>query len=120
MLDLFRRPASRTQALLLGHRRTRQANHDIEFRLNTGFKKEWNDHGGLGAAFHSPSGQVGLPKLLNAGVKNGFQLLPGRLKAGRYDDFANRAGLTIAERWSTWDRDPWTQGDSYAVLVHIK
>ena len=50
----------------------------------------------------------------------GFQLLPGRLKAGRYDDFANRAGLTIAERWSTWDRDPWTQGDSYAVLVHIK
>ena len=26
---------------------------------------------------HSPSGQVGLPKLLNAGVKNGFQLLPG-------------------------------------------
>jgi hypothetical protein len=50
----------------------------------------------------------------------GFQLLPGRLKAGHYDEIANTAGLTIAERWSTWDRDPWSPDDAYTVLVHIK
>jgi SAM-dependent methyltransferase len=50
----------------------------------------------------------------------GFQLLPGRLKAGHYDESATNAGLTIAERWSTWDRDPWSQLDNYTVLSHIK
>jgi len=48
----------------------------------------------------------------------GFQLMPGRLDLARYDAFAADAGLTLAERWSTWDRDPWQAHDDYAVSVH--
>jgi SAM-dependent methyltransferase len=48
----------------------------------------------------------------------GFQLMPGRLSLGAYDAHAAAAGLALAERWSTWDRDPWRPMDTYAVSVH--
>ena len=47
----------------------------------------------------------------------GFQLQPGRLDLETYDRLAGGAGLTLAERWGTWDRRPFTGGD-YAVSVH--
>jgi SAM-dependent methyltransferase len=48
----------------------------------------------------------------------GFQLQPGRLTLGRYDEVAAAAGLEFAERWSTWDCGPWAAGSGYAVSVH--
>lgn len=35
----------------------------------------------------------------------------------RYDQDCAAAGLVMVERWSTWDRDPFRNGD-YAVSVH--
>ncbi len=49
----------------------------------------------------------------------GFQLEPGRLDLATYDDHAAAAGMTLAERWSTWDRRPFA-GGSYAVSVHLR
>jgi SAM-dependent methyltransferase len=51
-------------------------------------------------------------------VVAGFQLIPGRLSLDHYDDLASSAGLTLAERFATWDRKPWTPGGDYAVSVH--
>ena len=48
----------------------------------------------------------------------GFQLSPGRLPLGRYDELAASAGLTLVERWSTWDRADWNAKSDYAVSVH--
>ncbi len=50
----------------------------------------------------------------------GFQILPGRLTIERYDEIAGLAGLALAERWSTWDRDAWNEQHDYAVSVHRK
>ena len=50
----------------------------------------------------------------------GFQLMPDRLSLDEYDRIAEIAGLTLAERWSTWDRDPWAAGGDYAVSVHTR
>ena len=47
----------------------------------------------------------------------GFQLLPGRLDLAAYDALAGAAGLRLADRWATWDRQPFAGGD-YAVSVH--
>ena len=47
----------------------------------------------------------------------GFQLEAGRLSLEDYDRFAAAAGLALAERWATWDREPYS-GGSYAVSVH--
>jgi SAM-dependent methyltransferase len=47
----------------------------------------------------------------------GFQLVAGRLTLARYDEVAAAAGLELADRWATWDRDPYEGGD-YAVSVH--
>ena len=47
----------------------------------------------------------------------GFSLEPGRLDLDTYDAHAAPAGLDLAERWSTWDRQPFAGGD-YAVSVH--
>ena len=51
-------------------------------------------------------------------VVAGFQLISGRLSLERYDELAGAAGLTLAERFATWDRDPWVAGGAYAVSVH--
>ena len=47
----------------------------------------------------------------------GFQLEAGRLSLEDYDRFAAAAGLRLAERWATWDRQPY-RGGNYAVSVH--
>ena len=38
--------------------------------------------------------------------------------AARYDADATAAGLTLADRYATWDRAPWTPDADYAVSVH--
>ena len=48
----------------------------------------------------------------------GFQIMPGQLSIERYDEIASLAGLALAERWSTWDRDDWDAHGDYAVSVH--
>jgi SAM-dependent methyltransferase len=48
----------------------------------------------------------------------GFQLLPGGLTLAQYDAYATQAGLGLAERWATWDRQPWSAMSDYAVSVH--
>jgi SAM-dependent methyltransferase len=50
-------------------------------------------------------------------VVAGFSLEPGRLSLEAYDAHAGAAGLVPAERWATWDRQPYAGGD-YAVSVH--
>ena len=47
----------------------------------------------------------------------GFSLDRG-YTAATYDEHAAGAGLTLAERFSTWARGPWAPGDDYAVSVH--
>ena len=48
----------------------------------------------------------------------GFQLQPGRLSIAEYDAHGERAAVALAERWSTWDAEPWIAGCDYAVSVH--
>jgi hypothetical protein len=48
----------------------------------------------------------------------GFQLLPGGLTLLQYDAYATQSGLVLAERWATWDRQPWSAMSDYAVSVH--
>ncbi len=48
----------------------------------------------------------------------GFQLRADRISIDDYDRLCARAGLVLAERWSTWDRQPWSAGADYAVSVH--
>ena len=47
----------------------------------------------------------------------GFSLEPGRLDLATYDAHAGAAGLVLADRWATWDEQPFAGGD-YAVSVH--
>lgn len=47
----------------------------------------------------------------------GFSLQRGRLRLADYDRHARAAGLTLIDRWATWDRQPFEDGD-YAVSVH--
>lgn len=48
----------------------------------------------------------------------GFQLRADRISIDDYDRYCARAGLVLAQRWSTWDRQPWSTGADYAVSVH--
>jgi SAM-dependent methyltransferase len=48
----------------------------------------------------------------------GFSIRPGQLTADEYDRLAASAGLTLVERWSTWQRDPWDAGADYQLSVH--
>lgn len=47
----------------------------------------------------------------------GFQLARG-LTVADFDDMSTAAGLTLEERWSTWDGQPATGDATYAVLVY--
>jgi SAM-dependent methyltransferase len=47
----------------------------------------------------------------------GFQLA-GQLPLAEYDEHAHAAGLTLATRWSTWERAPFAGAEDYAVSVH--
>ncbi len=49
----------------------------------------------------------------------GFQLQPGLLDVARYDRIASDAGLTLAERWSTWAGDAWDAHSEYVLSVHV-
>ena len=44
--------------------------------------------------------------------------LDGDYTLGDYDSHAAAANLTLAERYATWDRDPFTGDGTYAVSVH--
>ncbi len=48
----------------------------------------------------------------------GFQLIDGGYDLARYDADCEAAGLLLAERHATWDRQPFTAGGDYAVSVH--
>ena len=48
----------------------------------------------------------------------GFQLMRGRLQVARYDELCAASGLALAERFATWEREPWHDGGDYAVSVH--
>jgi SAM-dependent methyltransferase len=50
----------------------------------------------------------------------GFSLRPGQLTTADHDRLAAAAGLSLAERWSTWDRAPWTPQSDYQLSVHRK
>jgi SAM-dependent methyltransferase len=49
----------------------------------------------------------------------GFQLGRGYTLA-EYDEHCAAAGLTLAERYATWDREPYGPGGDYAVSLHRK
>ena len=48
----------------------------------------------------------------------GYSLRPGGFGPARHDALAARAGLALQDRWSTWDRRPYSAADRYAVAVH--
>ena len=48
----------------------------------------------------------------------GFQLNRGGMSLAEYDEYCANAGLTLHERFATWDRDPFMAGGDYAVSVH--
>ena len=50
---------------------------------------------------------------------SGFSLRPEILSLKRYDELAQEVGLSLAGRWSTWQRDPF-EGGAYAVSAHRK
>ncbi len=51
---------------------------------------------------------------------SGYSLQPHGFGPGEHDALAARVGLALQDRWSTWDRQPFSPGDSYAVAVHRK
>ncbi len=56
--------------------------------------------------------------LAPAGVLvTGFALQPNRYGLASLDEDSRAAGLRLVERWATWDREPWTTRDAYAVSV---
>lgn len=48
----------------------------------------------------------------------GFQVRPDGYGPEQLDRDAAAAGLELRDRWSTWDRAPWSPDDSYQVSVH--
>ncbi|HKR52268.1 MAG TPA: class I SAM-dependent methyltransferase [Pseudonocardiaceae bacterium] len=48
----------------------------------------------------------------------GFQLQEGWPSLADYDGWCDSAGLALEDRYATWDRQPFTDTDSYAVSVH--
>jgi SAM-dependent methyltransferase len=51
-------------------------------------------------------------------VVAGFQLRPGGWGVADLDAAASGAGLTLRDRWATWDRQPWSAASRYQVSVH--
>jgi SAM-dependent methyltransferase len=48
----------------------------------------------------------------------GYSLQPGGLSVAAHDELAAQAGLSLEDRWSTWDKAPFTAQSTYAVSVH--
>jgi len=51
-------------------------------------------------------------------VVAGYSLQPGGLSVAAHDELAAQVGLFLENRWSTWDRSPFTSQSTYAVSVH--
>jgi SAM-dependent methyltransferase len=51
-------------------------------------------------------------------IVSGYSLRPGGLSVATHDELAAAAGLSLQDRWSTWDRSPFDQHSDYAVSVH--
>ena len=56
------------------------------------------------------------PCVLVAGFSTDWSDRP--YDVGQYDRACTDAGLVLAERFSTWDRQPWSSSSTYAVSVH--
>jgi SAM-dependent methyltransferase len=50
----------------------------------------------------------------------GFSLRPGQLTTQAYDELLADAGLSLEERWSTWQQGPWHAESDYQLSVHRK
>lgn len=50
----------------------------------------------------------------------GFQVRRGGYDPDQLDADAAVAGLALRQRWSTWDRAPWSPGGGYQVSVHSR
>ncbi len=48
----------------------------------------------------------------------GFQVATDRFDPADLDEAGSVAGLTLIERWATWDRKPWPGDGLYQVSVH--
>ena len=51
-------------------------------------------------------------------VVTGYSIRRGGFAPPAHDALAARAGLTLEDRWSTWDRRPFDPPGRYAVAVH--
>lgn len=57
----------------------------------------------------------------NGVLLNGFQLQRGGLDLPVVDGMASAAGLEVAERWATWERQPFVaRGATYAVTAYSR
>jgi SAM-dependent methyltransferase len=48
----------------------------------------------------------------------GYSVDPDGFGPAQHDALAAGAGLLLQDRWSTWDKAPYTPTDAYAVAVH--
>jgi SAM-dependent methyltransferase len=48
----------------------------------------------------------------------GYSITAGGFAPDQHDPLAAAAGLVLQDRWSTWDKRPYSPGDSYTVAVH--
>jgi len=48
----------------------------------------------------------------------GYSLMPGGFSVVAHDELAARAGFSLEDRWSTWDRRQFDHTCTYAVSVH--
>ncbi|MDE0803020.1 MAG: class I SAM-dependent methyltransferase [Acidimicrobiales bacterium] len=62
------------------------------------------------------AGHVATGGVLVAGFSTDWSDRP--YDVDRYDVACAAGGLVLAERFSTWDREPWTTASTYAVSVH--
>jgi SAM-dependent methyltransferase len=79
------------------------------------------------AAGSLPRTAAALAVLLRQGglLVAGFGLDPAHLPAGcpvtplaEYDEACSRSGLSLVDRYSTWDREPFDEAAGYAVSLH--
>ncbi|MEU1167078.1 hypothetical protein ABZ372_44980, partial [Streptomyces sp. NPDC005921] len=65
-----------------------------------------------------PGAEHGGPLRLAPGVPGEAHLpVPPGISLPEYDDCCAAAGLTLVDRFATWDADPY-EGGGYAVSVH--
>lgn len=69
---------------------------------------------------HRPSAVAACARHLQPGglLVAGFQLQGGWPALPEYDGWCTAAGLVLEERFSTWDREPFSDDAGYAVSVH--